>query len=66
MINFVFMIIYTNEICSLNNSSIDSCVEMTVFWNVVPCSVIEIDLCFGGAYYFHHQENEISQLCVGS
>jgi hypothetical protein len=28
---------------------------MDVFWDVAPCSLVEIDRCFGGAYCFHHQ-----------
>jgi hypothetical protein len=29
--------------------------KMTVFWNVAPCSLVEIDRRFRGAYYLHHQ-----------
>jgi hypothetical protein len=28
---------------------------MTVFWDVAPCSVVEIIRRFRGAYYLHHQ-----------
>jgi hypothetical protein len=26
-----------------------------VFWDVAPCSLLEIYLCFRGAYCLHHQ-----------
>jgi hypothetical protein len=29
--------------------------KMTVFWDVAPCTLIEIDRHFGDAYWFHHQ-----------
>jgi hypothetical protein len=29
--------------------------KMTIFWDVVLCSLVEIDQCFRGAYYHHHQ-----------
>jgi hypothetical protein len=28
---------------------------MTVFWDVAPCSLVEIDRSFRGAYCLHHQ-----------
>jgi hypothetical protein len=31
---------------------------MTAFWNIVPCSLVEVDRRFRGAYCFHHQEND--------
>jgi hypothetical protein len=31
--------------------------KMTVFWNVAPCSVVNIDRRFRGAYCFHYQGN---------
>jgi hypothetical protein len=27
--------------------------KMTVFWDVVPCSLVEVYQCFRGAYYLH-------------
>jgi hypothetical protein len=30
-------------------------VKMTAFWNVAPCSLVEIDRRFRGAYCLHHQ-----------
>jgi hypothetical protein len=30
---------------------------MAVFWDVVPCSMVEIGRRFRGAYCFHHQSN---------
>jgi hypothetical protein len=27
--------------------------KMTVFWDVAPCSMVEIDRRFGGAYCLH-------------
>jgi hypothetical protein len=32
--------------------------KMTVFWDVAPCSVIEVYRRFGGAYCFHYQGDE--------
>jgi hypothetical protein len=32
-----------------------SLLKMTVFWDVAPCSVVEIDRRFRGAYCLHHQ-----------
>jgi hypothetical protein len=31
---------------------------MTVFWHVVPCSLVEIDRRFRGAYCLHHQGDD--------
>jgi hypothetical protein len=31
---------------------------MTVFWDVAPCSLVEIDRCFRDAYCFYHQGDE--------
>jgi hypothetical protein len=31
---------------------------LTDLWNNVPCSFIEIDSCFRGAYWLHHQGDE--------
>jgi hypothetical protein len=28
---------------------------MRVFWDIAPCSLVEIDRCFRGAYCFLHQ-----------
>jgi hypothetical protein len=28
--------------------------KMTVFWDVTPCSLVEIDRIFRGAYCLHH------------
>jgi hypothetical protein len=30
-------------------------VKMTVFWDVAPCSMIDIDRHFRGVYCLHHQ-----------
>jgi hypothetical protein len=32
--------------------------EMTVFWDVAPCSLIEIDRRFGRAYCLHHEDDD--------
>jgi hypothetical protein len=32
---------------------------MTVFWDVAPCSLVEIDRRFSGAYCLHHQDDGI-------
>jgi hypothetical protein len=31
--------------------------KMVVFWHVLPCSLVDIDSRFRGAYFFHHQES---------
>jgi hypothetical protein len=31
--------------------------KITVFWDVVPCSLVEIDRRFRGTYCLHHQSN---------
>jgi hypothetical protein len=33
---------------------------MTVFWDLVPCSLIEIDWHFRGTYHPHHQGDVIT------
>jgi hypothetical protein len=32
--------------------------KFRVFWDVPPCSHVEVDRCFRGAYYLHHQGDE--------
>jgi len=34
--------------------------KMTVVWDVVPCSLVETDLRFGGAYCLHLQGDIIA------
>jgi hypothetical protein len=29
--------------------------KMTSFWDIEPCSVVEVDTCFRGAYCRHRQ-----------
>jgi hypothetical protein len=31
--------------------------KMTVFWDVAPCSLVEIARCFRDAYCLHHQDD---------
>jgi hypothetical protein len=31
--------------------------KMTVFWDIAPCSLVEIYQRFGGAYFLHHQSD---------
>jgi hypothetical protein len=33
--------------------------KMTVFWDVAPCSLVETDWRFRGAYCHHHQDDEL-------
>jgi hypothetical protein len=35
-----------------------SLLKMTVFWDVVPCSLVEINQCFRCVYCLHHQGDE--------
>jgi hypothetical protein len=37
---------------------------MTVFWDVVPCSLVEVYQCFRGVYCIHYQGDDSSQ-CTG-
>jgi hypothetical protein len=37
-------------------------VKFRVFWDVAPCSHVEVDRRFRGAYCFHHQGDESSPL----
>jgi hypothetical protein len=32
--------------------------KTTVFWDIAPCSLVEIDRRFGGAYSLHHNGND--------
>jgi hypothetical protein len=34
--------------------------KRTAFWDMVLCSLTEVDWCFRGAYYRHHQGDETS------
>jgi hypothetical protein len=36
--------------------------KMTVFWDDVPCCLVEIDRRFRGTYCFHHQEKKVKYL----
>jgi hypothetical protein len=29
--------------------------NMTAFWDIAPCNVVEVDRRFRGAFYLHHQ-----------
>jgi hypothetical protein len=31
--------------------------KMTVFWDIAPCSLVEINLYFRGTYCLHHQSD---------
>jgi hypothetical protein len=33
-------------------------VKMSVFWDVVSCTMLDIDQCFRGDYGLHHQDVE--------
>jgi hypothetical protein len=44
------------------NSDLHSCHnEECYFWNVVPCSPVEIDRRFGGTYCLHLKDQRVSQ-----
>jgi hypothetical protein len=34
------------------------CMKMAVFWYVAPCSLVDTDRCFRGAYCLHHQGDD--------
>jgi hypothetical protein len=33
-------------------------VTITVFWDVAPCSLVEVRWCFRGDYYLHHHGDD--------
>jgi hypothetical protein len=35
-----------------------SSINMIAFWNIAPCSPVEVDRRFRGAYCLHHQDND--------
>jgi hypothetical protein len=35
----------------------DTCMMMSAFWDITSYTVLEVDTCFSGAYYFHHQDD---------
>jgi hypothetical protein len=43
-------------VCILNYTTVDDKVWCLVFWDVAPCTHIEVDRRFRGAYYLHHQD----------
>jgi hypothetical protein len=38
----------------------ESSMNMTAFWDTVPCSLVEVGRRFRGAYWLHHQGDESS------
>jgi hypothetical protein len=32
--------------------------KFRVFWDILPCSQVDVDRCFRGAYCLHHQGDE--------
>jgi hypothetical protein len=32
--------------------------KMTAFWNMVPCSLVDVEQCFRGVYCLYHQGDE--------
>jgi hypothetical protein len=38
--------------------------KMTVFWDVVACSLAETDQCFTGAYFLHHQGTTSQKMSI--
>jgi hypothetical protein len=38
--------------------------KMIAFWDIVPCSFIEVDQRFRGAYCLHHQGNKCITLMM--
>jgi hypothetical protein len=37
---------------------------MTAFWDIVPCSLIEVDRRFRGSYCLHHQGDHASIIAL--
>jgi allophanate hydrolase subunit 1 len=35
-------------------------VKMTAFWDIVSCSLVEVDVCFRDVYCFRHQGDELA------
>jgi hypothetical protein len=38
----------------------DLSMKMIVFWDVVPCSLVDIDRRFRGAYCLHHHPDDVA------
>jgi hypothetical protein len=36
--------------------------KITAYWNIAPCSLVEVDRRFRGAYCLHHQGDEINTI----
>jgi hypothetical protein len=37
--------------------------KMAVFWDLAPCSLVDINQCFRGAYFLHHHpDDSVSKL----
>jgi hypothetical protein len=45
----------------------EASMKFTVFWDVAPCSHVEVDRRFRGAYCLHHQGDDFwTQLVQGT
>jgi hypothetical protein len=49
----------TKERISFCISFVQNVLEMTVFWDIVPCNLVETDRRFGGAYCLHHHGDDV-------
>jgi hypothetical protein len=45
------------NLCSWNKIIKNIKIKMSAFWDIVPCSLVEVDWRFRGAYCVHNQDN---------
>jgi hypothetical protein len=45
---------------------VNVCLEKTAVWDIVPCSSVEVDRRFRGAYYIHHQDDLLMEAVCAS
>jgi hypothetical protein len=63
-----FLKVLLAEFCAHGNETsgavikpVVSLAKMTVFWDVAPCSLVQIDRRFRGAYCLLHQGDKLSE-----
>jgi hypothetical protein len=55
--NSTYWSLWNNVVCSMVRFQVvtEASMKMTVFWDDVPCSLVEVYRHFRGAYRLHHQ-----------
>jgi hypothetical protein len=49
--------IYSRDVCVIRILTA-AYMKLRVFWNVAPCSHVEVDRRFRGSYYLHNQDDD--------